>query len=404
MTWFENTGTREEPLFSEGRFLANHEGIIKMDLEMIIPSAVDWDGDGDVDLVVGDEDGRVALMENTGEVRDNMPQFTSPSYFQQKADLVKFGALATPFSVDWDGDGDQDLICGNTAGHIGFIENLDGGNPPRWNKPVYLESGGEVIRIMAGDSGSIQGPAEKKWGYTTLSVADWDGDGLHDIIINSIWGKIQWFRNIGTEGNPVLDRIRPVLVDTGDEPEKPAWNWWSPAGGELVTQWRTTPFAMDWNGDGLTDLLMLDTEGYLSLYERYEKDAVLGLARGKRMFYGTQDAVFDNKNNVIDSDGGPLRLNNKIAGGSGRRKFCMGDWDRDGDLDLLVNSVNASLFENTETKDEQVMFMHKGPVTPVKLAGHTTSPTMVDWDKNGIPDLLIGAEDGHFYFFRNPDE
>jgi hypothetical protein len=37
---------------------------------------------------------------------------------------VKFGALATPYAFDWDGDGDDDLIVGNSAGYIAFIENL----------------------------------------------------------------------------------------------------------------------------------------------------------------------------------------------------------------------------------------------------------------------------------------
>ncbi|GIT04930.1 MAG: hypothetical protein CM1200mP29_03410 [Verrucomicrobiota bacterium] len=32
-----------------------------MDLQMIVPTAIDWDGDGDVDLIIGQEDGRVAL-------------------------------------------------------------------------------------------------------------------------------------------------------------------------------------------------------------------------------------------------------------------------------------------------------------------------------------------------------
>ena len=41
-----------------------------MDLEMIVPVAFDWDRDGDLDLIVGDEDGRVALVENTGKLAD----------------------------------------------------------------------------------------------------------------------------------------------------------------------------------------------------------------------------------------------------------------------------------------------------------------------------------------------
>src|SRR5690606_41492059 len=91
-----------------------------MDLQMILPTAIDWTGDGHMDLIIGDEDGRVALLKNTGQVKDRMPVFEDPYYFQQKPDKVKFGALATPNSIDWDGAGDEDLTTGNTAGNIGF--------------------------------------------------------------------------------------------------------------------------------------------------------------------------------------------------------------------------------------------------------------------------------------------
>jgi len=393
-TWFENTGTRTEPVFAEGRFLRNARGIVRMDLQMEIPSAIDWDGDGDVDLVVGDEDGRVALLENAGKLADGMPLFLPPVYFQQKAGRLKFGALATPCAVDWDSDGDQDLICGNTAGYIGFIENMGGKFPPRWNKPEYLKAGGQVIRIMAGDHGSIQGPAEKKWGYTTLSVADWDGDGLSDILVNSIWGKVIWYKNTGTLGNPRLGPAQTLHLRPAADPAKPAWNWWDPGEGQLVTQWRTTPLAHDWNRDGLMDLVMLDPEGYLCLYERYREHGELFLSPGKRIFY-------EQKRASVDAVSGPLRLNVKEAGGSGRRKICLADWDQDGDTDLLVNGINASLYLNEGTEGEGVFFRHMGPLADRKLAGHSTSPTVVDWNQDAVPDLLLGAEDGHFYYYEN---
>lgn len=84
LTWFENIGTREVPRFAEGRYLENKDGIIKFHIEMILPVAVDFDKDGNIDLMVGDEDGRVAYLRNTGIVIDNMPQFDSPVYLQQK--------------------------------------------------------------------------------------------------------------------------------------------------------------------------------------------------------------------------------------------------------------------------------------------------------------------------------
>ncbi len=389
LTWFENTGSRENPVFAKGRFLENENGIIKMNLEMILPNAVDWDNDGDIDLVVGDEDGRVALIENTGKVKDGMPVFRSPVYFKQEADNLKFGALVTPFSVDWDNDGDLDLICGNTAGNIGFIENLDNGNPPRWNAPVLLEADGKPIRIMAGENGSIQGPCEAKWGYTTLSVADWDGDGLNDIIVNSIWGRIEWFKNTGTKTNPRLSAQGGVKADWGkQQPPKPQWNWWTPENDELATQWRTTPLATDWNKDGLMDLVMLDHEGYLAFFERFTKKGQLWLHPGKRIF------MDGDKPGEVE----PLRLNEKTAGGSGRRKLCLVDWDNDGDTDLLVNTTNAAWYENTGQENGKTTFRFRGDLMKPRLAGHSTSPTTVDWNNDGLPELLLGAEDGHFYY------
>jgi hypothetical protein len=400
-TWFENTGTRAQPQYAAGRPLAHQGKPLTMDLQMIVPVAVDWDGDGRVDLVVGQEDGRVALVENTGKVLDGMPQFLPPRFFRQQAADVKFGVLVTPVGFDWDGDGREDLVCGNSAGYIGFIKNL-GGDPPRWAPPEYLEADGQVIRIMAGPNGSIQGPAEAKWGYTTLSVADWDGDGLPDLIVNSIWGKVVWFRNVGTRTRPRLAAARPIEVQWPGPPPKPAWNWWNTAGKELATQWRTTPVVFDLNRDGLSDLIMLDHEGYLAFFERARRGGDLALLPGRRVFGGENGSVFDNRHKLVDQAAGPLRLNDGAAGKSGRRKLCMSDWDGDGQPDLLLNSRNVNFLKNVSTQPGQFVFRDLGPVDDLVLAGHDTSPTVVHWDKDGIADLLVGAEDGYLYFQRNP--
>eukprot|EP01031_Cornospumella_fuschlensis_P014833 gene14833-18117_t len=59
-TYFQNTGDRTKPKYALGVRLKTDSGkYLTMDLEMITPTAIDWDKDGDVDLIVGDEDGRV---------------------------------------------------------------------------------------------------------------------------------------------------------------------------------------------------------------------------------------------------------------------------------------------------------------------------------------------------------
>ncbi len=391
-SYFENVGTRSKPKFEAAKNLVHDGEVIRMDLQMIVPTAIDWDDDGDMDLICGDEDGRVAFIEHTGRVSDGLPEFLPPRYFQQEAQFVKFGALVTPVSVDWDDDGDEDLICGNTAGYIGFIENLDGGLPPKWAPPRRLHAGGETLRIQAGPNGSIQGPCEAKWGYTTLSVADWDHDDRLDLVVNSIWGKVVWYRNVGTRSDPKLAAAQAVEVDwpVGSPPPKPAWNWWDPGPRELSTQWRTTPVVVDLNRDGLNDLVMLDHEGYLSFFERTQQGDELGLNPGRRVFENQQ--------------GEPLKLSNGVAGKSGRRKLCFADWDGDGRLDLLVNSRSIDWYRNVSNDDATWVLEEKGPLDERHLAGHTTSPTIVDWDRNGQPDLLIGAEDGHLYYLPNDNQ
>jgi hypothetical protein len=390
-TYFENAGTRAQPRYAAGRRLRTPEGApLTMDLQMITPTAVDWDRDGDLDLVVGDEDGRVALVENIKRLADRLPQFLPPVYFRQQADEVKFGALATPAGSDWDGDGDIDIVCGNTAGCIAFIENLSGPGVerPRWAEPRRLEADGRVIRIQAGPNGSIQGPCEAKWGYTTQSVADWDGDGLPDLVVNSIWGKVHWYRNIGTRRAPRLAAAAPIEVEWDGPAPTLAWGWLRPEGRALLTQWRTTPVAVDWNGDALVDLVMLDTEGYLAFFERARRDGRLVLLPPRRA--------------LCDEGGQPLRLNAGTAGKSGRRKLCVVDWDGDGKLDVLANSANARWLRQVGSRDGLWLFKDMGDVDARNIEGHDTHPTPVDWNADGVPDLLIGAEDGRLYYLRNP--
>ena len=411
-TYFENFGTRTAPRYASGRRLtvpvevgaaarpsawkATREtpaGVtpLTMDLEMITPVLCDWNRDGKPDLIVGDEDGRVAFLENTGRYTpDRTPQFLPPRYFQQQADDLKFGALATPFGFDWDGDGDIDLLSGNTAGYVGFFENLSGPGvaQPKFAAPVLLEVDGRPLRIMAGENGSIQGPAEAKWGYTTFTVADWDGDGLPDLVLNSILGEVVWYRNVGTRRAPKLAAAQPIEVEwVGAQPAL-AWGWKKPAGKALLTQWRTTPVAVDWNHDGLTDLVMLDHEGYLAFFERAKVEGRLILRAPRRAFR--------------DETGRPLQLSKGAAGKSGRRKLCVVDWDGDGKLDLLLNSSSANFLRQVGHADGVWRFKDEGPLVKQNIEGHDVSPAVVDFDADGVPDFLGGAEDGKFYFLRNP--
>jgi predicted neuraminidase len=373
-TYFRNEGTRQEPRYGSGfKLIADDGQPLSMHLQMITPTAIDWDADGDVDLIVGDEDGRVAFVENVTFTSNGTPLFRQPVYFRQLADQLKFGALSTPYAHDWDRDGDEDLLCGNTAGNIAIFTNLNG-TGTKWSAPELLTVDGRTFRVMAGPSGSIQGPAEAKWGYTTLSVADWDGDGRDDILYNSIWPRIQLLRNT-TEGL----REEPLPFWTRERP--PVWYWWQTEATNLQTQWRTTPLATDFDGDSQFDLVILDQEGYLTCQSRASEEP--------RIF--------------VDEDGDSIRLNARSAGRSGRVKLDVVDWDSDGRLDLLVNSENAMWYRNVADRNGKVVLKKIGNLARRNVSSHTTSPTACDFDQDGKPDLVLGAENGLLYFIKHDD-
>ena len=223
--------------------------------------------------------------------------------------------------------------------------------------------------------------------------------GVTEIV--AVTGVVPVFTAANAEIFPVPLPAKPIEVDWRDRPPSPAWNWWRPVGGELVTQWRTSPAVVDWNADKINDLLIVDHEGYLAMFPRQRSGSSLSLLPGKRDFLGQ---TYGPRHVVVSNQIAPLRLNAETAGRSGRRKFCLADWDDDGRTDLLVDSENVSFLRNTPTagSPSTVTFVDHGPVSKQRLAGHTTSPTTVDWDGDSIRDLLVGGEDGYLYYLRNP--
>lgn len=87
------------------------------------PTAVDWDSDGDLDLVVGNFAGSFYLFIGQGEGKFH------PEPEQIKTNgkpLQVHGAHSDPFVVDWDNDGDLDLLSGSSVGGVFWAENTAG--------------------------------------------------------------------------------------------------------------------------------------------------------------------------------------------------------------------------------------------------------------------------------------
>ena len=130
-----NKGSSSSPKFDkkERLYLAYGEG--KMNLT---PSIVDWDKDGDLDLVVGDEYGYINLYINEAGRRKVKTLKYAGRLKNKYGQDIDVGSMSTPCATDWDEDGDWDIICGSSYGNIRLILNEGSLGNPEFAEPVAL--------------------------------------------------------------------------------------------------------------------------------------------------------------------------------------------------------------------------------------------------------------------------
>ena len=134
--------------------------------------AVDYDDDGDLDLVVGCFGEQFYLHENTGTRSD--PQFKRAV----ELPIRSTSQHSAPHLVDWDGDGDLDLLSGTSHGGAIISENTGTRAKPQWSpfRQLIPPSTWHVQSTARGEE--IQ-PAPN----TRVWATDWNGDGLLDLLV-----------------------------------------------------------------------------------------------------------------------------------------------------------------------------------------------------------------------------
>ncbi len=217
------------------------------------PSFGDLDGDGDLDVVVGERDGNLFYFENTGTA-------TAPAFVQQTGaanpfDGVDVGYLQRAGFGDLDGDGDLDAVVGRTgtapelsrehhaAGDRAGLRRSRPAPPTRSTASMWGSTARPASRTWTATATSTPSwgnatarcsisrtPARRSrrpspsrpappirstastWAFnSTPSFADLDGDGDLDAVVGVIDGTLRYFENTGSATAPAFaDRRRPI--------------------------------------------------------------------------------------------------------------------------------------------------------------------------------------------------
>jgi hypothetical protein len=167
--------------FAAGETLKDRHGKVINVGSISTAFAVDWDGNGTVDLLVGNVLGEVYFIPNEG--KGKALAFGKPRRLEAAGQPIKVNGDAAPVAADWDANGRLDLIVGAEDGSVVWYRNVGTAREPKL----------EAARTLVGKSpvgwngDDRRRPGE--WGRRVKPcVVDWDGDGRLDLLLGDVCG------------------------------------------------------------------------------------------------------------------------------------------------------------------------------------------------------------------------
>ncbi len=283
------------------------------------PNFVDMNGDGLKDLVVADTQGFVWIYQNSGDKSN--PRFTTGKF------LPTFVGYVSKIHVcDWDGDGDNDIVVGTYYGDITVFVNY--GAPkeyrftrrmgsPRYVDPnlyKYVDDKADCLpQILMGKKPLVAGNYMAPW------VCDWNKDGKPDLLLGEgtySANSVRLYVNAGSRMKPVFSEDREFYLAYGEGFEQ------------------LTPSVVDYDGDGIDDLIVGTRTGQIRLFKGTKK------AAEAKDFVAAMKGTLEPA--ILTCEGNLKIADREVFDVMSAPYPC--DWNGDGLFDLLLGSTRGKIY------------------------------------------------------------
>lgn len=389
--------------YRELRYFLKGSGLVNCYVAPIdLPSIIDIDGDQDLDVITYDINGTRLSFYRNCEKEDGLPADSMRMCYMDECWGKSFqnyerslwlgvGCLETGVTckmtgnektthagntvcmLDYDGDGDYDMLNGNISfSDIQYLRNGKANSLPARDSFVWQDT--------------MWGSQNGKTLYMPYMPAaywlDIDNDGKKDLVFTprmdgtENYRCMAYYRNKGTNASPDFSYVMDTLMV-----------------GEMIDMGEgSTPVVYDYNKDGKPDIF-ISSDGFYQTSN--------GKLRARIRYYENTSSGSTTSFKLSDDDFMGYWANNTTG-----VRMAFGDLDGDGADDLLMgkNDGTISYYRNSATSTAQPVYNLALTINDqygTMDVGDFATPFIYDVDNDGKKDIVSGSQLGKMYYFRN---